>query len=57
MFERKLGAEGSVLQEFWHFVILTIRCLYCDFVKSTSLRAFTGSFPHFADMLDVHEEV
>ena len=25
---QKIGAEGSVLQELCHFVILTIRCLY-----------------------------
>ena len=30
MFGRKIGAEGSVLQELCHFVILTIRCLYYD---------------------------
>ena len=30
MFERKIGAEGSVLQALGHFVILTIRCLYYD---------------------------
>ena len=63
VFERKLGAEGSVLQELCHFVILTIRFLYCDwyFVKSSPLRVFTGSFQHFADMFrhieDVREEV
>ena len=28
MFGGKIGAEGSVLQELCHFVILTIRCLY-----------------------------
>ena len=27
MFCRKIGAEGSVLQELCHFVILTARCL------------------------------
>ena len=30
MFDRKIGAEGSVLQELCHFVILTIRCLCYD---------------------------
>ena len=30
MFDRKKGAETSVLQELWYFVILTIRCLYYD---------------------------
>ena len=30
MFGRKMGAEGSVLQELCHLVILTIRCLYYD---------------------------
>ena len=30
MFDMKIGAEGSVLQELCHFVILTIRCLYYD---------------------------
>ena len=28
--ERKIGAEGSLLQELCHLVILTIRCLYYD---------------------------
>ena len=30
MFDREIGAEGSVLQELCLFVILTIRCLYYD---------------------------
>ena len=30
MFDRKIGAEGSGLQDLWHFVILTMRCLYYD---------------------------
>ena len=58
MFERKIGTEGSVLQELCHLVILTIRCLYYDcctyFVKSTPLRAFSGSFQHFADVLQTY---
>ena len=27
LFCRKIGAEGSVLQELYHFVILAVRCL------------------------------
>ena len=30
MFGRKTGAEGLVLQELGHLVILTTRCLYYD---------------------------
>ena len=30
MFDIKIGAEGSVLQELCHFVILTINCLCYD---------------------------
>ena len=37
MFDRKTGAEGSVLQELCHFVILTIRCLYYDKTGQSSL--------------------
>ena len=36
MFSRKIGAEGSVLQELSVFVILIIRCIITDstyFVK------------------------
>ena len=33
MFDRKIGAEGSVLQELCHFVILIIRC--CIITDST----------------------
>ena len=30
LFGRKIGAEGSVLEELYLFVILTVRCLYSD---------------------------
>ena len=30
MFSRKIGAEGSVLQELFLFVILIIRCIFTD---------------------------
>ena len=58
MFGRIIGAEGSVSQELCHFVILTIDvCIMTDstyFVNSNPLRAFTGSFQYFADMLQTY---
>ena len=50
MFCRKIGAEGSFLQELCHFVILTANVYhstdsaYMYFVKSTPPRAFGVSF-------------
>ena len=41
MFCRKIGAEGSLLQELCHFVILADSAY---FVKSTPPRAFSVSF-------------
>ena len=51
MFVRKKGAEGSVLQELCHFVILMQDVSNIAdsayFVKSTPLRAFSVSFHIF----------
>ena len=66
MYCRKIRAEGSVLQELCHFVILTMMfsIVLIDspyFVKSTPPRAFSVSFKYFAGMYrhieDVHEDV
>ena len=58
IFDRKIGAEGSVLQELCHFVIITIRCLHMTgstyFVKSTPPRDFIRFFQCFADMLQTY---
>ena len=40
MFDRKIGAEGSVLQELCHFVILTTRCLIMTDSDSVNILVF-----------------
>ena len=53
-----MWAKGSILQEF--YVILEIRWLYYDIIvhiflfKSTSVRAFIGSFQNFVDLLQTY---
>ena len=60
MFDRKIGVEGSVLQEFCDFVIRTIWC--CNmansalFVQSAPPRAFSASLLFFAYMLQTYIE-
>ena len=68
MFKREKGAEGSVLQELCHFVILAIRCLYYDIVHTLwtqlilelSLDLFNTlqlCYRYMRYMEDVHKEV
>ena len=51
---KKRRTKGSVVQELYHFVILSIMTDSAYFVKSTPLGAFSVFFLYFADMLPIY---